>query len=183
MSLERIDFQKTQETLGISKEDTLLLFVLRGLEKNWYEDGVGIVAAAIFDRNNLIFSTSTKDSKTGLWNHAEKNAISEYLVRFKSLPSGNAILAVTLSPCVRETSTTRLGNACTKLILGAGVSRIHFGAQDVNQPQIETTIEITQTNNETLRRLSETIAGLFAKRPYHRDEIDFSVLNTFNHVS
>lgn len=175
-----LEAETRKEFLGLNGKDYLLFLALERLKNDWNNEGVGIVSAALLDTGGLVTATSSYDKSLERWNHAERNVVEEYTQKAGALPSGNAAMAVSLSPCVSEESETRSGISCAERLTQLGIKNVHFGAVDTKQSEIADLnsfgINATQTSNIIMRELSESIYGLFDKRPYDRNDIDFSTL-------
>lgn len=94
----------------------------------------GVVAAALIDSGKVVYVTSEL-LENGRWLHAERKAVNEYISEYGAL-SDDAILAVSLSPCIKD-SISREGTSCGDLLLGkdrslgnAPVARVHVGVID-----------------------------------------------------
>jgi len=113
----------------IDTYDKYLKRVIQYLEYYWMNSNVGIVGAGIFDScHSPILATSIQNQE-GKWLHAEFNALQKYHSKY-GLPPRDAVIVVTLSPCIKACSKSRVGNSCTSYLQRYQLTRVHTGTLD-----------------------------------------------------
>lgn len=164
------------------------------LKKSWNNPDVGIVGACLVDsiKDVSVFATSTFVEQENKWHHAEFNALQKFRDRFGS-PNISSMMIVTLSPCIRETSVSRLGKSCVNVLQDNNISRIYFGALDIKQGEFETYetlgFLVSQSSSKKLLTVCNNLAGLFTSYsqrrggdinpwPHIKKEIGYSVFQT-----
>lgn len=172
---------------NLSKEDGLLLLALLHLKKRWNYSETEVVSSALEQDNKISVATSRYDKKLKRAHHAEKQVIEKFIKEHGQKPDKNATIAVTLSPCVHEPSTSRVGVSCAVRLQELGITKVRIGAWDNRQIKIAELktfgLEVSITENPILKKLSEDIASYFNVAVYDKrkaDFIDFSVLDKFN---
>jgi pyrimidine deaminase RibD-like protein len=125
-------FLDTYEDIMMNQYDECLKQVIDHLAKCWMNPNVGIVGAGIFEPSHPPVLATSKKVGEGKWLHAEVNALKEYQSQY-GLPKSNTIIVVTLSPCIRRISKSRIGCSCTNLLQQSLIRRVHVGAIDQNQ--------------------------------------------------
>lgn len=149
------------ERLGVYALD----LALNHLEKHWFDQGVGIVAATIVDCDDSISATSTFDPSSGRWQHAEFNALMTYASEFASFPTPRAVMGVTLSPCFLP-SATRVGESCTHHLEETFLHRFVYGHLDEKQTPVAKIyqsrgLEAIYTPNQRQQRICAQLAEFF----------------------
>lgn len=154
--------------------DYYLKLALKNL-KNSKNKRKGVVAAALIDKNKVVYSTSEKIKK-GTWIHAERNAIKYYIKKY-GLPSKNAIMVVSLSPCLKKKTIGREGDSCSNLLLGKDkkypkikIKRVHIGIIDPTEGNKNTYkkmgFNLTISSNYKIKTTCKNLFGYFSKKNY-----------------
>lgn len=113
--------------------------------------------------------------RPGLFSHAEAELF--HKLRSEGVPADGigGLIAVTLQPCV-VASQSRLGISCTERLIRASIKRIHVGAIDERQPNLEyyarLGIDATLTASERLRRVCARLSEIFS---IYGDEVNFDI--------
>jgi pyrimidine deaminase RibD-like protein len=150
---------ETEQTL-----DAYLSAALARLQETWNDTKVGLVAAALVAPDGAIFTATSIQLQPGRYIHAERAAIQ--LARSHGLSSlaPDAIMAVTLSPCIRPLAT-RDGPACVELLLDSGIRRVHVGVIDPKQGDAETYeklgLKLSVTRDKRLSEACNALLGVF----------------------
>ncbi|WP_323123189.1 cytidine/deoxycytidylate deaminase family protein [Burkholderia alba] len=119
--------------------DNHLENALKYLFDHWFDDRVGLVAAALIDDSKSSYATSMLNSN-GTWKHAERNALEQFEVTHGK-PTTHAVMLSTLSPCIRaagsgttygdqKNAARRQDESCSALIKRHGITTIGFGILD-----------------------------------------------------
>jgi len=144
------------------KLDSYLLRAIKYLKSEWLKPEVGFVSCAIVDSGNIVYGTNVIRKK-GKILHAERNALNKYKKLFGK-PSNNAIVIVTLSPCIKF-SKNRIGEACALLLLKNNIRRIHFGHLHDKQGTIGTYKKLgflpTSTESLLLSSISKNLLQFY----------------------
>lgn len=146
--------------------DALLCIALARLHECWMEERVGLVAAAISVSDGASFSATSYQYRIGEYIHAEANAI-EVAHKYGIHDfSKNVIMAITLSPCIRD-SRSRIGVSCVDRLRDLGIRRIHVGVIDQKQGDAERYrklgFELTVTESQRLSGACHALLGVFDK--------------------
>lgn len=145
--------------------DEMLGQVIEHLIEHWMDPGTGIVAAGVFDPRKGNVMRMSKQTEEGKWLHAERNAISVF-ERMYGAVGPNTIVVVTLSPCTKSVSQSRIGAPCLDLLLEKGIKKVHTGVIDVLtgfavENYKEKGIELSVTEAEPYSRVCCALSDLF----------------------
>ena len=121
----------------------------------------GMVAACVIDpENRKVSSTSTFEQ--GLWQHAERNAINNYISKYGKIPEGS-IIVTTLSPC-NEEMDDRFGESCTDLINFNHIKNVYCGYIDPSQHNLHAKYSLKETEMGKIKDLCKSFADTFLKK-------------------
>lgn len=148
---------KTDENL-----DEYLKLALDHLKEKWSEPKVGFVSCIIKDGKNVVFSTNTFEDN-GKIVHAERNGIDLFEQKYGKI-SKNAIIVVTLSPCIVY-SKNRIGSSCSSLLRDKEIKMLHFGYLHEKQGSLETYERLgfipSVTKDLSLSSICENLLNLY----------------------
>ena len=113
----------------IDTYDKYLKCVIKYLADHWMHPKVGIVSAGIFDSLHSPVLATSVQNKEGKWLHAESRALQKYKNKH-GLPPRDAVIVVTLSPCIKTFSKSRVGSSCTSYLQKYEITRVHTGTLD-----------------------------------------------------
>jgi pyrimidine deaminase RibD-like protein len=139
--------------------DAHLKIVINYLLENWLETSVGLVAAGIFDPEKEPVIATSVSPESGMWLHAERNAMNIFERQYGTSPGPNTIIATTLSPCTIELRS-RIGASCTDLLEKNDLHRVHSGVLDSLQPE---SIEIYRRLNIKFTITSDPYCSVVCK--------------------
>ena len=109
-----------------------LKIVINFLKENWEDPKSGIVAAGIFDPLYPPVLATSYQIQEGKWIHAERHALQLFLKKHER-PGPDTVVIVTLSPCLKMLSDSRIGNSCTDLLCKHKLHHVYAGAMDSAQ--------------------------------------------------
>ena len=150
----------------MSVYDDLLSVVVQHLIDRWMDPETGIVAFGIFHPMHPPVVATSQWMGGGKWIHAERNALSRYQRRYGD-PGLDAVIVVTLSPCLRLVSESRAGTSCGKLLVDHQLLRVHAGVLDEYQvvngadDYEQLGINITFAEDEKLRATCDNLKQMF----------------------
>ena len=124
----------------LMKYDDYLRKALKHLFDHWLNAETGLVVAALVVGDKGIYATSTLNPD-GTWKHAERNALETFEAAYGQPPSKDAMMLVSLSPCIRDAGSntsfgdlknaaSREGESCSTLLRQYGITHIGFGIID-----------------------------------------------------
>ncbi len=142
--------------------DNLLFEALDFLKSKWGEPNAGFVACALKDQGKTVYTTNLLDD-TGHIVHAERLAVSLFKEKYGKI-SDNAIVAVTLSPCIFY-SKNRIGDSCANVLLENQIERIHFGLLHEKQGTLDFYNEIgfnaSNSKNSIIKKQSQSLLDFY----------------------
>ena len=119
--------------------------------------GGRMVAATVYDPKGQTSMIISNQRENGSWNHAERNAIDQYIKDFGSIPNGS-IIVTTLSPC-GERLDSRYGESCVDLINDHPEIKLAYcGYDDRTQSMDQANFEVTITANSKIKELCKEFA-------------------------
>ena len=117
----------TNDLVGIN--DVRLKMVIDFLREKWKDPKTGLVASGIFDPPHPPLFATSQLIQEGKWIHAERNALQQFF-KIHNHPGPHAEIVVTLSPCVKEISESRMGRPCVDLLSRYKIGHVYAGIMD-----------------------------------------------------
>jgi pyrimidine deaminase RibD-like protein len=147
---------------SVSYLDRQLLNAIAFLEKKWLEPEVGFVACSLIDKKKIVTATNIFVSGNKI-RHAEFNAVNTFEEKYGPV-SSEALLVVTLSPCVVY-SGYRDGPACSRFLLEKGITKLHVGLMHEKQGGVgvyrDMGFNISFSSNSKIKKISESLLELY----------------------
>lgn len=153
--------------INLDSLDYLLRRALAHLADNWFEPGVGIVAASLRTTSGSVLLATSRVVRPGIYAHAESELL-EAFDKQKGSQEGVAgsVMAVTLSPCISP-SRSRDGLSCATLIENAGIKIAHVGVVDKKQGGVNAydafNFALSQSHDYRLQRNCRDLLELFSR--------------------
>ena len=126
-------------------------------------DAGGDVGACVLTPTGKKVTGIATQQKDGLWMHAERVAIDNYIKEYGDIPAGS-ILITTLSPCSKHMDD-RYSSSCADLIEHYNIQKVYCGYNDPTQDHSNNYehkhFNVQLTNNEKLQDLCKSFADTF----------------------
>jgi len=146
--------------------DALLGVALARLKHAWLDQGVGLVSAALGLPDGAIYTATSFQSEPGKYVHAELATICLAERHSVADAIANSTMAITISPCVRA-SSTRVGISCVDLLKKYGIRRVHVGVIDPTQGSLtsyqEIGLDLSVTEEKPMAKACEALLKVFEK--------------------
>lgn len=149
------------EIHNYNKLDKILYKLCNMVEQgnNTRPEYYGMVAAAVLDPTNQIVARLNRPGKDGKRIHAERAAMTDYVNKYGSIPSGSIVIT-TLSPC-NEHMDERDGASCTDIINNSSIKKVYCGYIDPTQDNDTRQFNLLETADKNIRNQCKQFADTF----------------------